>query len=240
MAAALECWSSRASSADEDMVEQVLMRSNHRSEAEASASGSPLPSSSNGSKSGSGPTKDNNNNNSTTSNAMQKRLQRLSRNVSEALASLKNTLNLESSSGSGGGGGGGGGGSPPPSSSSSTSKVETGGFSKRVVWASVIRSLTQLYPGSQLPDKLVSNIRKHYDSLPLRFVWLFTSTIISKVNCFLYIVILLLLLKKITNGEVFFFFFPLPHLFKMEISVSLLSCVMPTWISAKTTSNLNF
>ncbi|KAE8000019.1 hypothetical protein FH972_004391 [Carpinus fangiana] len=38
-----------------------------------------------------------------------------------------------------------------------------------VMWGSVIRNLTQLYPGSQLPEKLVSNIRRHYDSLPLRF-----------------------------------------------------------------------
>lgn len=29
-----------------------------------------------------------------------------------------------------------------------------------------MRNLTQLYPGSQLPEKLMSNIRKHYDSLP--------------------------------------------------------------------------
>lgn len=32
-----------------------------------------------------------------------------------------------------------------------------------------MRSLTQLYPGSQLPEKLVSNLRKHYDSLPLSY-----------------------------------------------------------------------
>lgn len=37
------------------------------------------------------------------------------------------------------------------------------------MWGSVVRSLTQLYPGSQLPEKLVSNLRKHYDSLPLSY-----------------------------------------------------------------------
>ena len=148
MAAALECWSSRAST-DEDMVEQVLMRTNDRSE------GSPKGISSAGSGgvagAGAGASKE--------SSAMQKRLQKLSRNMSEALASFKNTLNLDSAR------------DVPPLSSpttttSSSSKVES---CRKVVWGSVVRNLTQLYPGSQLPEKLVSNIRKHYDSLPLRF-----------------------------------------------------------------------
>ena len=147
MAAALECWSSRAST-DEDMVEQVLMRTNDRSE------GSPKGiSAGSGGVAGAGASKE--------SSAMQKRLQKLSRNVSEALASLKNTLNLDSAR------------DVPPlssptttSSSCSSSKVES---CRKVVWGSVVRNLTQLYPGSQLPEKLVSNIRKHYDSLPLRF-----------------------------------------------------------------------
>lgn len=130
MAAALECWSSRAST-DEDMVEQVLMRTQDRSEGS-------LPESS----SGAGVKE---------SSAMQKRLQKLSRNVSEAISSLKNSLNLDSAR------------DPPPSSSS---KIEN---CRKVVWCGVVRNLTQLYPGSQLPEKLVSNIRKHYDSLPLRF-----------------------------------------------------------------------
>lgn len=127
MAAALECWSSRAST-DEDMVEQVLMRTQDRSE--GSTEGSSAPSS----------VKE--------SSAMQKKLQRLSRNVSEAIASLKNSLNLDSAC------------EPPPS------RIDG---SRKLVWGSVVRNLTQLYPGSQLPEKLVSNIRKHYDSLPLRF-----------------------------------------------------------------------
>ena len=125
MAAALECWSSRAST-DEDMVEQVLMRTQDRSE------GLPENSSGAGVKE---------------SSAMQKRLQRLSRNVSEAIASLKNSLNLASPR-------------DPPAS-----KIES---CRKLVWGGVVRNLTQLYPGSQLPEKLVSNIRKHYDSLPLR------------------------------------------------------------------------
>lgn len=136
MAAALECWSSRAST-DEDMVEQVLMRTQDRSEGS-------LPESS----SGAGVKE---------SSAMQKRLQKLSRNVTEAIASLKNSLNLESPRDA-----------PPPQPPlpSSSSKIES---CRKVVWCSVVRNLTQLYPGSQLPEKLVSNIRKHYDSLPLRF-----------------------------------------------------------------------
>lgn len=131
MAAALECWSSRAST-DEDMVEQVLMRTQDRSEGSL-----PESSSAAGVKE---------------SSAMQKRIQKLSRNVSEAISSLKNSLNLDSAR------------DLPPSSSSS-SKIEN---CRKVVWCSVVRNLTQLYPGSQLPEKLVSNIRKHYDSLPLR------------------------------------------------------------------------
>lgn len=131
MSAALECWSSRAST-DEDMVEQVLMRTQHRSESlnDAVLSSSISPSISGGFKE---------------TSAMQKRIQRLSRNVSEAIASLKNSLNLDS---------------PAPSG-----RVEN---CRKNVWAGVVRNLTQLYPGSQLPEKLVSNIRKHYDSLPLR------------------------------------------------------------------------
>lgn len=110
------------------MVEQVLMRTQDRSEgAQPEASG----------------LKD-------SSTAMQKRFQKLGRNVSEAIASFKNSLNLDSVRDS----------LPSP-----PSRIET---CRRVVWGSVVRNLTQLYPGSQLPEKLVSNIRKHYDSLPLR------------------------------------------------------------------------
>ncbi|XP_031113067.1 uncharacterized protein LOC116016799 [Ipomoea triloba] len=140
MAAALECWSSRAST-DEDMVEQVLMRTSDRSE------GTPDNSSSSSDAcavAAAGALKE--------SSAMHKRFQKLSRNVSEAIASFKNSLNLDSVRES-----------PAPSP---TGRTET---CRKHVWASVVRSLTQLYPGSQLPEKLVSNIRKHYDSLPLSY-----------------------------------------------------------------------
>ncbi|KAH0660832.1 hypothetical protein KY289_029580 [Solanum tuberosum] len=138
MAAALECWSSRASM-DEDMVEQILMSNNDRSE-EPPANGC--------SAGGASSTGAGSNGSFKESSAMQKRLQRLSRNVSEAIASLKNSLNLESVR-------------DPPSD-----RVET---CRKHVWGSVVRGLTQLYPGSQLPEKLVSNIRKHYDSFPLSY-----------------------------------------------------------------------
>lgn len=137
MAAALECWSSRTST-DEDIVEQVLMRTNDRSEC-LPENNSSSASSSSSSSSAAAAVRD--------SSAFQKRFQRLSRNVSEAIASLKNTLNLDSAR-------------EMPASSPATCR--------RQVWGSVVRSLTQLYPGSQLPEKLVSNLRKHYDSLPLR------------------------------------------------------------------------
>ncbi|KAH9623488.1 hypothetical protein KSS87_007309 [Heliosperma pusillum] len=116
MAAALECWSGSVRSISEDeTVEQVLMR---KSEDRSESTTAPA----------------------TSTSAMQKRFQKLSRNVSEAINSLKNSLNIESN--------------PPPS---------------KFVWSTIVRSLTQLYPGSQLPDKLVSNIRKHYDSFPLSY-----------------------------------------------------------------------
>lgn len=139
MAAALECWSSRAST-DEDMVEQVLMRTNDRSEGAAETSSATNA----GAKE--------------YPSVMQKRFQRLSRNVSEAIASLKNTLNLDSATAGVGAG---------AREQTASSKIES---CRKVMWGSVVRNLTQLYPGSQLPEKLVSNIRKHYDSLPLRFV----------------------------------------------------------------------
>lgn len=138
MAAALECWSSRAST-DEDMVEQVLMRTQDRSEGSL-----PVGTAGDGAGAGAGAKE---------SSAMQKRLQRLSRNVSEALASLKNSLNLDSPR-------------ETLSPSSSSTKIES---SRKIMWGSVVRNLTQLYPGSQLPEKLVSNIRRHYDSLPLSY-----------------------------------------------------------------------
>ncbi|KAL1348781.1 hypothetical protein HN51_024861 [Arachis hypogaea] len=168
MAAALECWSSRATTTTEDdMVEQVLMRSHQRSEGLTALdppSSSSSSSSSSTTASSTNSTKDSNN------SIVHKKLQKLSRNVSEAIASLKNTLNIQDSNTT----------RDPLSSSSSSSfstatttttttnssKIEG---SRKVVWGCVVRNLTQLYPGSQLPEKLMSNIRKHYDSLPLSY-----------------------------------------------------------------------
>lgn len=125
MAAALECWSSRTST-DEDLVEQVLMKTQDRSEVFSATS--PVQ-----------PGKE--------SSIVQKRLQRLGRNVAEAISTLKNTLNLDSVR------------------DLPETKIES---SRKLVWGGVVRNLTQQYPGSQLPEKLISNIRKHFDSLPLR------------------------------------------------------------------------
>ncbi|CAN8301336.1 unnamed protein product [Cochlearia groenlandica] len=150
MAAALECWSSRAGAPDDDLVDQVLMRTHDRSESLiASTPETTLETE------GSAPIFDQ------SSSAMQKRFQRLSRNVSEAIASLKNSLNLDSTRDSqsvagapmtkhevSGGGGGGG---------------------RKLLWATVVRNLAKMYPGSQLPEKLVSNLKKHYDSLPFSY-----------------------------------------------------------------------
>ncbi|MCE0482499.1 hypothetical protein HAX54_041310 [Datura stramonium] len=71
---------------------------------------------------------------------MQKRLQRLSRNVSEAIASLKNSLNIESVR------------DPPsdwPRLVGSTFGVVWSGLDSALSWQST-------------SEKLVSNIRKHY------------------------------------------------------------------------------
>lgn len=125
MASALECWSTRGAGGctDDDFVDQVLMCSDDRSESLTAA-----------------PRFDQ------TSSAMQKRFQRLGRNVSDAIASLKNSLSLDSGR--------------------ETQNASAGG--RKLVWATVVRNLAKMYPGSQLPEKLVSNLRKHYDSLPLR------------------------------------------------------------------------
>ncbi|KAL9266520.1 Serine/threonine-protein kinase STY8-like protein [Drosera capensis] len=145
--AALECWSGRSSRDDdgdmaaavEEEEEEVLIGGTyHRSEGSTGAS-----SSSNG--------KD-----SLATMMMYKKLQRLTRNVTQAIASIKkNSFNLLLLD------------SPSPSSSSSSSSSSA---THKLVWGSIIRSLTQLYPGSQLPDKLVSNLRNHYDSMPFSYV----------------------------------------------------------------------
>ncbi|WZZ22884.1 hypothetical protein YC2023_124271 [Brassica napus] len=128
MTSVLECWSNRGASerADDDLVDQVLMCSDDRSESLTAA-----------------PRFDQ------TSSAMQKRFQRLGRNVSDAIASLKSSLSLDSAR--------------------ENQNASTGGGGRKLVWANVVRSLAKMYPGSQLPEKLVSNLRKHYDSLPLSY-----------------------------------------------------------------------
>ncbi|EOA13106.1 hypothetical protein CARUB_v10026116mg [Capsella rubella] len=149
MAAALECWSSRAGGGggpDDDLVDQVLMRTHDRSE---SLLTSP-PETTLENKGGSTTVFDQ------SSSAMQKRFQRLTRNVSGAIASLKNSLNLDNARDNHNVGE-----APSP-------KAEVGG-GRKLVWATVVRNLAKMYPGSQLPEKLVSNLKKHYDSLPFSY-----------------------------------------------------------------------
>lgn len=165
MAAALECWSSRAGGDpldDDDLVDQVLMRTHDRSESRTTSTTTTALNV----EGGSAPAVLDQ-----SSSAMQKRFQRLSRNVSGAIASLKNSLNLDSARDSNnqsvGVGGGGGGGGPSP-------RADVGG-GRKLLWATVVRNLAKMYPGSQLPEKLVSNLKKHYDSLPFRLIQIFTS-----------------------------------------------------------------
>ncbi|KAG9453606.1 hypothetical protein H6P81_006510 [Aristolochia fimbriata] len=115
MAAALECWSSRASP-DDDMLEQVLVKTQPRSEASSPSTSSKEPS----------------------------KWQRLGKNVSGAINTLKTSLNLDSVR------------------DPSATRIDG-------LWGGVVQNLTKLYPGSQLPEKLVSNIRKHFDSLPISY-----------------------------------------------------------------------
>ncbi|BAB10268.1 unnamed protein product [Arabidopsis thaliana] len=151
MAAALECWSSRAGDGgdpDNDLVDQVLMRTHDRSESVITS----LPETSLEVE-GSTTVFDQ------SSSAMQKRFQRLSRNVSEAIVSLKNTLNLDSARDNQSFGG----------AMTPKAEVSGGGGGRKLVWATVVKNLAKMYPGSQLPEKLVSNLKKHYDSLPFSY-----------------------------------------------------------------------
>ncbi|MCL7034463.1 hypothetical protein MKW94_005736 [Papaver nudicaule] len=131
MAAALECWSGSRTSTDEDMVEQVLMKTQNRSESQEQDS----------KDSSSSPSV------SPSYSLMQKKFQKLSRNVATKLNNIKNSFDSIRD----------------PAESMETS-------SRKIVWGSVVKHLTQLYPGSQLPEKLISNIRKHFDSLPLSYI----------------------------------------------------------------------
>ncbi|XP_020202530.1 mitogen-activated protein kinase kinase kinase 10 [Cajanus cajan] len=69
------------------------------------------------------------------SSIVHRKLQRLTRNVSEAIASLRNSLNTNDSS----------------------------------KQHNLLRNLTHLCSATHLPERLVCNIRKHYDSLPLSY-----------------------------------------------------------------------
>lgn len=133
MAAALECWSGRPST-DEDMVEQVLMKTNHRSDAispfKSPADAVSDPASTTVSTSGTSPTT--------------KKWHRLSRNFSGAIAALKSSLTLDSSLQSRGDG--------------------------KLSWSGVVRTLTQFFPSSQISEKLVADIRLHFESLPSSYL----------------------------------------------------------------------
>ncbi|KAG0453539.1 hypothetical protein HPP92_024843 [Vanilla planifolia] len=136
MAAALECWSGRPST-DEDMVEQVLMKTHHRSDAFNPPPPPPLPPPPSSTFSASAPTSPTF---TFSAAAPPKKWQRLSRNFAGAISAIKNSLNLDSSA------------SPRGES--------------KLSWGGVVRGLTQLFPGSQLPEKLVADVRRHFDSLP--------------------------------------------------------------------------
>lgn len=115
MAAALECWSGRGSPED-DVLEQVLVKTHPRSEAASPSTSAPA------------------------SPKEPSKWQRLGKNVAGAISNLRSSLNLDL-----------------------IRDGKDGGL-----WGGVVQNLAKLYPGSQLPEKLVCNIRKHFDSLPVR------------------------------------------------------------------------
>lgn len=108
MAAALEIFSGRPHSNDDETIDQRLMKSHHRYDALL-----PAPPSS-ASTAFAAPTL--------------KKWHRLSRNIAGAIAGFKSSFSLD----------------PGPTS----------------------RSIIRLFPGSRIPEKLVSDIRRHLDSLP--------------------------------------------------------------------------
>ncbi|RWW37850.1 hypothetical protein BHE74_00056970 [Ensete ventricosum] len=144
MAAALECWSGRPST-DEDTVEQVLMQTQdrseafHRSSATAASSASPACNSSSASSSSSSSTSSSP---PSPSAALPppKKWQRLGRNFAGAIAALRSSLNID------------------PSRDPSPSR-----FDRLLRGVGLARN-----PGGLPSDKLVSSVRRHFDSLPNR------------------------------------------------------------------------
>jgi hypothetical protein len=140
MAAALECWSGRPST-DEETVEHVLMKPHGRSD-------DSLPTCADSARAAGEPTP-------TPTPAPPKKWQRLGRNFAGAIAAFKNTLNLD--------GGGGGSGLPRDPSPRAEKPPPL-----------LLRGLAQLYSrgaaNQQLPEKLVADLRRHFDALPNRSV----------------------------------------------------------------------
>ncbi|KAJ4753894.1 Protein kinase superfamily protein [Rhynchospora pubera] len=140
MAAALECWSGRPST-DEDMaLEQVLMKGNDRSEAFPSSSYST--SSSSASSPRTSP-KAYSANTCAGSNAPP--LKKWQNRFNGAISVLKNSFNSDNA---------------PPAQPAQQRP-------DRPIWAGIVRNLAQLYPrNNQLPDRLMANLRRHFDALP--------------------------------------------------------------------------
>jgi hypothetical protein len=142
MAAALECWSGRPST-DEETVEHVLMKPHGRSD-------DSLPTCADSARAAGEPTPA-----PAPAPAPPKKWQRLGRNFAGAIAAFKNTLSLD--------GGGGGGGLPRDPSPRAEKPPPL-----------LLRGLAQLYSrgaaNQQLPEKLVADLRRHFDALPNRSV----------------------------------------------------------------------
>ncbi|WOL04614.1 serine/threonine-protein kinase STY46 [Canna indica] len=136
MAAALECWSGRPST-DEDTVEQVLMQSHDRSEA-FHRSAAAAAAVCNSSSSSSPSSSSSAPPSPSTALPPPKKWQRLGRNFAGAIAALRSSLNRD------------------PARDPSLSP-----FDRLLRGVGLARNA-----GDQPPDKLVSSIRRHFDSLP--------------------------------------------------------------------------
>lgn len=158
MAAALECWSGRPSTDEDVVLEQVLMKGNDRSEAFPSSGYSTSSSSASSPRTSPKPYSTN-----TCAGSNAPPLKKWQNRFNGAISALKNSLSSDNA--------------PAPQQRND-----------RPIWAGIVRNLAQLYPkNNQLPDRLLANLRRHFDSLPNRctifaFNSLFTVANLEKIR----------------------------------------------------------
>ncbi|KAJ3682854.1 hypothetical protein LUZ60_013081 [Juncus effusus] len=144
MAAALECWSGRPSTDEEMVLEQVLMKGNDRSEAFPSSSYS---TSSSSSSSPAVSPKEYSNGAAFGASNNAPPLRKWQNRFNGAISALKNSFNSDNNG--------------------VQAQQRQEQRADRPIWAGIVRNLAQLYPrNNHLPERLVANLRRHFDSLP--------------------------------------------------------------------------